>query len=460
MRMTRRNLIATAAAAAITQPSFGQSRQETTALSGLWRSRRTAELLAFDDDFVRRYTAYNGALALVEEDSKKDFQEELLTARADGADGLELEQWGTVTQFGYDRVHDWPAIPRFSTDRGWSSNVDLIVDAFFEMLTGHYAFAVERGIDWHSLRAECDAALARETVTPERLFDVLAGAMRRLQDGHGSLRASGRYADSITTTPRVVRAWSASAGKSSDEDAWSGLMKDGLAHIKHRILKGRGHADARDNLVWGRLEGGLGYLALMSCSGLAKEGGGRADVATVMASLDRALTGLVGASGLIVDLRFNDGGWDRVGLAVARHLTDETIPAFTKQPVRSGVALPPQLIEITPAPGRRYTGPVAVLTSGITISSAEVALLGLRALPNTRVFGQTTYGALSDELRFRLPNGWRGQISNEIYRAADGRVYESVGIPPDQPTAEPSPEAFWQTLDLSLDQAERWLKSN
>jgi hypothetical protein len=334
------------------------------------------------------------------------------------------------------------------------------MDAYFEMLSGHYAFAVERGIDWHSLRAECDAVLAREKVTPERLFDALAVVMRHLQDGHGSLRGDGRYADSITTTPRVVRAWSASAGKSSNEDAWSGLVKDGLAHIKRRILAGKGHSGANDKLVWGRLEGGIGYLALMSCSGLSKDGGGRADMAAIMASLDRALTGLVGAPGLIVDLRFNDGGWDRVGLALARHLTDKAVPAFTKQPVQSGVALSPQQIEITPAPGRRYTGPVAVLTSGITISAAEVALLGLRALPNTRSFGQTTYGALSDELYFRLPNGWRGQISNEIYRAADGRVYESVGIPPDQPIAEPSPEAFWPMLDLSLEQAERWLKSS
>ncbi len=458
--MTRRNLIVTAATAAVARPSFGLTRQETTALSGLWRSRSTAELLAFDDDLVRRYTAYNSALALVEEDPKRDFQQEIRAVRADGSDRLELEHWGTVTRFGYDRVQDWPAIPRFSTHTGWSSNTDLVVDAFFEVLTGHYAFAVERGIDWPSLRAQCDTALAREKVNPERLFNVLAGAMRRLQDGHGSLRGDGRYADSITTTPRVVRAWSAAVGKSPDEDAWSGLMKDGLAHIKHRILGGKGHSAARDNLIWGRLEGGLGYLALMSCSGLSKDGGGRADMAAIMASLDRALTGLVGAPGLIVDLRFNDGGWDRVGLALARHLTDKAVPAFTKQPVRSGVTLSPQLIEVTPAPGRRYTGPVAVLTSGITISAAEVALLGLRALPNTRSFGQTTYGALSDELYFRLPNGWRGQISNEIYRAADGQVYESVGIPPDQPTAEPLPETFWQTLDLSLDQAENWLKSN
>ncbi len=460
MRVTRRSLIATAAFAAMSRPSLGERGQGIAPLSGLWRSRSTAELLAFTDDSYSRYTVYSNALALTERGSKTAFQEELLAARADGLDGLELEQWGPVTRTVYDRSHHWPPVPRFGGDEVWSSDMRLVVEAFFEMLVGHYAFAAERGVDWPSLRAACDAALTRDATSPDRLFDALAAAMKHLQDGHGSLRMAGRRADSITTTPQVVAAWSAAAGKSSHGDAWSGLMKEGLVHVKHRILRGRGHAEARDSLIWGRTELGLGYLALMSCEGLAEDNGGNADVAGITALLDRALTELDGVPGLIVDLRFNDGGWDRVALALASRFTDKVAPAFTKQPVRSGVVLPRQSIEIMPVRGRRYTGPVAVLTSGITISAAEVGVLGLRALPNTRSFGQPTYGALSDELGFRLPNGWRGTVSNEIYRSVDGQVYEGIGIPPHQTIAAPSPSAFWQTFDMSLREAERWLGAN
>jgi len=30
-----------------------------------------------------------------------------------------------------------------------------------------------------------------------------------------------------------------------------------------------------------------------------------------------------------------------------------------------------------------------------------------------------------------LPNGWRVSLSNELYRAVDGELYEDRGIPPD-----------------------------
>ena len=117
-------------------------------------------------------------------------------------------------------------------------------------------------------------------------------------------------------------------------------------------------------------------------------------------------------------------------LTLASHLTDSTVSAFTKQPVRRGVGLQVQPIELTPAQGPRFTGPVAILTSDATVSAAEVGTLAFRALPNTRSFGRPTYGALSDPFRFRLPNGWKGAVSNEIYRASDGNVYEGTGIPP------------------------------
>ena len=81
-----------------------------------------------------------------------------------------------------------------------------------------------------------------------------------------------------------------------------------------------------------------------------------------------------------MDLRFNNGGWDRVPLILASHLTDSTLTAFTKQPVRHGSGLEIQPVEVSPAAGVRHTGPVAVLTSDATVSAAEVGTLALRAL--------------------------------------------------------------------------------
>ncbi|PFG52567.1 MULTISPECIES: hypothetical protein [unclassified Marinobacter] len=43
--------------------------------------------------------------------------------------------------------------------------------------------------------------------------------------------------------------------------------------------------------------------------------------------------------------------------------------------------------------------------------------------------GEPTQGILSDTLERHLPNGWHLTLSNEIYRAYDGQLYEDVSIP-------------------------------
>ena len=57
------------------------------------------------------------------------------------------------------------------------------------------------------------------------------------------------------------------------------------------------------------------------------------------------------------------------------------------------------------------------------------------------------------------PNGWEGTLSNEVYTAADGQVYEGRGIPPAQSAAEPSADDFWSSFDAPLRDAASWLVS-
>ena len=47
----------------------------------------------------------------------------------------------------------------------------------------------------------------------------------------------------------------------------------------------------------------------------------------------------------------------------------------------------------------------------------------------TRI-GESTQGILSDMMQRHLPNGWKINLSNELYEAADGVLYEDCGIPP------------------------------
>jgi carboxyl-terminal processing protease len=91
----------------------------------------------------------------------------------------------------------------------------------------------------------------------------------------------------------------------------------------------------------------------------------------------------------------------------------------------------PQPFYVEPSTGLRYLGPVYLLTSDVTLSAAEIFSLCMRALPNVVHVGGKTRGAFSDVIEKPFPNGWKLNLSAEIYRDPQGRSYEVRGLPPD-----------------------------
>jgi hypothetical protein len=57
-----------------------------------------------------------------------------------------------------------------------------------------------------------------------------------------------------------------------------------------------------------------------------------------------------------------------------------------------------------------------------------------------------------------MPNGWRISISNEIYEAASGKVYEGKGIPPQFEVRVFDLENFYPCLKLAIDKAVSLIK--
>ena len=134
---------------------------------------------------------------------------------------------------------------------------------------------------------------------------------------------------------------------------------------------------------------------------------------------------------MILDLRFNEGGWDGVSLALASRFADQKRLAYTKRARKGNDFTAPRSFHVEPAGAQHFSGKVILLTSRFTVSAAEVFVLAMRTLPNVTLAGETTAGALSDMLERHLPNGWTVSLSNEVYTAADGKVYEHLGLSPE-----------------------------
>jgi C-terminal processing protease CtpA/Prc len=195
---------------------------------------------------------------------------------------------------------------------------------------------------------------------------------------------------------------------------------------------------ADGKIAYADLPGGHGYLRITGFQDYGgDDGNAYPDGAAMSQALDAVFTqARVNAwRGLVIDVRWNEGGDDVLALQVAGRLTNNPYAAYTKaarvdphDPTRYGPSRP---VTVTPADGPRYTGPVRLLTSDLTISAGETfieAMMG-RAPAPTRI-GSTTQGVFSDDMERRLPNDWTFTLGNEDYVAPDGRNYEGVGIPP------------------------------
>ncbi|HDZ39688.1 MAG TPA: peptidase, partial [Marinobacter sp.] len=122
-------------------------------------------------------------------------------------------------------------------------------------------------------------------------------------------------------------------------------------------------------------------------------------------------------------------GYDGVALRMAAYLMDRKRLAFTKSARHGSGFTGKQPVHVVPA-SETYRGNLFVLTSELTASAAEIFVLSLLQHPRLTLIGEPTQGILSDTLECHLPNGWHMTLSNEIYRAYDGQLYEDVGIPP------------------------------
>jgi C-terminal processing protease CtpA/Prc len=146
--------------------------------------------------------------------------------------------------------------------------------------------------------------------------------------------------------------------------------------------------------------------------------------------LDKVLLEIKDTKACIIDIRFNGGGFDRVGLEILKRFATKDTLIFSKRARSINGFTKKQNVYLKPLKNV-YRGNVYLLTSSYTASAAEGFILAaMSALPNAIRVGSNTAGVFSDMLVKRLPNGWEYSLSNEIYESSDGVSYEAIGIPP------------------------------
>lgn len=273
--------------------------------------------------------------------------------------------------------------------------------------------------NWHEIYRRYRPLIHANT-TDRELFNILTAMIKPLNDGHTSIvdEISGR---SFISGPKPAPIWTENTAAFYKIIASS--MDDGVLTSK------------ADGLIqYGTVGGRIGYLNVSAFAGYtAPEYGVDADRLTFEWYIDTIMAEIENLDALIIDIRFNRGGYDDLALALASRFTEQKRLAFSKR-VRLGSykeLSSPSEQYFEPAGTSFLNKPVILLTSKATMSAAEVFAMAMMQLDYVTLIGETTYGAFSNILGRSLPNGWSFGLSNQRYSSWEGIDYEHLGISPD-----------------------------
>jgi C-terminal processing protease CtpA/Prc len=146
--------------------------------------------------------------------------------------------------------------------------------------------------------------------------------------------------------------------------------------------------------------------------------------------LDEALATMTKAAKIIVDVRFNVGGYDECALGFASRFTDRKRLVGTKETYEKGRWRNRRDIHFSPKGPVNTNARLIVLTSRGTVSAGEVFVMAMKTLPQAVIVGEPTEGMHSDIYERKLSNGWRVGLSKESYILPDGKIYEKIGLSP------------------------------
>jgi hypothetical protein len=433
-------------------------------LTGLWQSRGYGWMLCLEPDTWSLFDIAGDLAIEFERGTALEFFAGFDRINQEHPDHLSLHVAHEISRYDFDRVDALPPCV-LSIDEPRLTDPVLNFRYFCDIFSHDYAFFDIRGVDWQAL---CSAAEGRVTTDTDNaeLFQILESLILPLRDNHVMLSDGNRHviSDRTTDLKALMKSELEMPSTSLGEPKSMACLSP---FIRREFLAGGGTTAGNHCISWGIVDEGVGYLCILRLFGLADTDAGRnasdlpphrADHAALLLDdlkeidriMDRALSDLADADSLILDVRINGGGFDRVGMAIANRFADRRRAAFTKQTLHEDGLTPPQQFYVEPEGKIRFHGPVNMLTAQRTGSAGEIFTLCMRVLPQVRLIGERTLGILSDNLKKHLPNGWVFSISNEFYTTPDGELFEETGIPVDIEVPVFSDTDFRDTYQLAF----------
>lgn len=299
------------------------------------------------------------------------------------------------------------------------------VEAARNAVDNYYSYRDRLQMNWNDRFDDAEDALSRAG-SPQEFAELLGVMLAKAQDKHIWLTAAGQQVASYVA-PSVPNA--------------NFQLLPQL--VPNWTLHGR-------RIATGSWDDGVAYMLIDAWS---PDG--------VAHALPAALAAVSDAKRLIIDVRGNGGGDERLARQVAGCFTDERVlygKHVVRDPRSDGEFSPVRERWLEPNPeGPRIRARVAVLTGPVVMSSCESFLLMMKETGATLIGGRSQ-GSSGNPRPHDLGNGVELFLPSWKDMTADGEELEGVGVAPDI-EVEAGPQDF-QQRDPVLEAALKWIRQD
>lgn len=413
---------------------------------GLWEMKGTGTLWAFEDSTFISYN-YN-SFGCVQVESKP------LTAFEPLLDYLSLSDNQTKFAFShnasdpynFEKSEQTPesCLPENQLD---TNDLQVNFDYFWHTLNDYYAFFEVREIDWQAVYQQYRPMITDST-SQEEFAEIIDEIMTDFGDGHLSMTDDETFEADGTRLNGFALEVFRSPFVDAEDDFEQAAAE--LFHINDQVLLSLLQDEQLhtyqegDAIRWGKLADNVGYLRIDRVQNIFDQDEQEEpddlieilalieqDIAATDTVMQAAINDLEQSDAIILDLRFNSGGFDNVSLKIASYFNDSEQVIGTKKIHNNNYQSDIYQLKIAASPTTAYTKPIYVITGRSTGSAGEVLSMALKSLPHSTLVGEPTNGSVSDSLEHEMPNGWDLSLSHQQYSDHQGQTVESIGVTPD-----------------------------
>lgn len=432
---------------------------EIKSINGVWQSIGYGRILKIDSDKYSYFDITKISCLPTKEGNIKDFENAITVVN----DTLTIKNG--FTDYFFTRLK---RIPNLCQQNQLNSN-DIMYnfEVFSNTYKEHYAYLNLNNVNWNSLYRSSKKKINAKTSEAE-LYLIMKEMLEVLNDNHGSIEPPDEVIELADKLKKETT--SNSQLKEYGDFEIAGLVAEHF--LAENLTKNS------QFVKWGKMENNVGYVQVNAMNlfadlnlpdSLVKKNGYvqtyyefydmlspskqiESELKGISSIMDKVMNDLRATQFIILDVRFNGGGTDEVGLEILKRFNLMQRRVAWKKARHNNSYSKNAEIYLEPSE-QPYTKPVYILTSQQSASATDMMVLSSLELKHTKRIGSRTYGALSDALQKKLPNSWSFSLSNEVYTDNNNVCYESKGIPVDYELNYPeNRQTFFRNVANDLEQ--------